>query len=155
MEKLNSNQIIKIGVVVHNIEEVARRYGDLFDIPVPEVHYPDPNRVYPPNAYKRYKGQDYKIMLKYTHIDLNPIYLELLEPFDDTPSPWLDHLNKFGPSICFISFYINGFRQQIDVMEKNGFSLTFEEEKGHERYAYFDTLEKLGLTLELKERDQS
>ncbi|MGI6333107.1 MAG: VOC family protein [Saccharofermentanales bacterium] len=153
MEKLNSNEIIKIGVVVRNIEDVARRYGELFNVPTPEVHYPDPNRVYPPEAYKRYYNQDYKIMLKYTHIDLSPIYIEILEPYDETPSPWLDHLKKFGPSVCFLSFYIKGFRQQIDLMEKQGYPLIFEEEKGHERYAYFDTLEKLGITLELKERD--
>lgn len=153
MEKLNSNEIIKIGVVVRDIEQVAKRYAELFDVPTPEVHYPDPSRVYPPEAYKRFRGQEYKIMLKYTHINLSPIYLEILEPFDDTPSPWLEHLNKFGNSICFLSFYIHGFQKQIDLMENQGYPMIFEEEKGHERYAYFDTLEKLGITLELKERD--
>lgn len=34
------------------------------------------------------------------------------------------------------------------------YPLFFEEEKGPERYAYFETLEKLGIMIELKERDQ-
>lgn len=153
MEKLASKKIVKIGIVVHDIEEVAKRYANLFDIPTPEVRYPDPHRIPPKGAYKRYKGKDYQVLLKCTHIDLDPIYLEILEPYDHTPSPWLDHLEKFGPSVCFLSFYINGFRQQIDLMEQQGYAQIFEEEKGPERYAYFDTLQALGITLELKERD--
>ncbi|MFA9380364.1 MAG: hypothetical protein ACERKO_04815 [Acetanaerobacterium sp.] len=153
MEKLESSNIVKIGVVVRNIEDVAKRYGDLFNIEPPVVNYPDPNRKPAENAYKRFRGKDYHIMLKSTHINLDPVYLEILEPYDDTPSPWLEHLEKFGPSICFLSFYINGFRQQIDIMGQQGYPMIFEEEKGFERYAYFDTLEKLGITLELKERD--
>ena len=47
----------------------------------------------------------------------------MLEPYDDTPSPWKEHLDKFGNSVCFFSFYINGFRQEIDLMEKQGYPL--------------------------------
>jgi len=153
MNKLGSKTVVKIGVVVRNIEEVARRYGELFDIEPPVVRVPDPNRVPAPGAYKRLRGEERKILLKSTHIDLDPIYLEVIEPFDDTPSPWLEHLEKYGPGVCFLSLYIDGFRQHIDLMESRGYPLFFEEEKGPERYAYFETLEKLGITLELKERD--
>ncbi len=152
MEKLSSNQVIKIGIVVRNIEDVAKRYGELFQVEAPEVKYPDPNKKAPEVAYKRFRGKDYNIKLKCALVNLSPVYLELLEPYDDTPSPWLEHLEKFGNSVCFLSFYIDGFRQEIDLMEQQGYPLIFEEEKGHERYAYFDTLEKLGITLELKER---
>lgn len=153
-EKLSSNTIAKIGLVVHNIEDVVERYAKLINIPTPEIHYPDPNKPVAPGAYKRLRGKEYKILLKWAHIDLNPLYLEVLEPYDDTPSPWKEHLDKFGNSVCFFSFYINGFRQEIDLMEKKGYPLFFEEEKGPERYAYFETLEKLGIMIELKERDQ-
>ena len=153
MSKLSTSRIAKIGLVVRDIEDVVKRYAELFDIPAPEVHSPDPNRVPAPGAYKRFRGEEYKVLLKWAHIDLEPLYLEVLEPYDDTPSPWLEHLNRFGNSICFLSFYINGFRQEIDLMEQQGYKLFFEEEKGHERYAYFETLEKLGITIELKERD--
>jgi len=155
MGKLSTNRIAKIGIVVRDIEDVARRYAELFDVPEPEVHYPDPNRVPAPGAYKRFRGEERKILLKWAHVDLEPLYLELLEPHDDTPSPWLEHLEKFGNSICFISFYIDGFRHEIDLMEGQGYPMIFEEEKGHEQYAYFDTLKKLGIMIELKERDKA
>lgn len=153
MDKLDSSEVIKIGIVCRDIEDTAARYAELFDVEVPPVRYPDPARVRPEGAYMHYKGENRRIMLKATHVNLSPIYLELIEPADDTPSPWLDHLNRFGTSICFLSFYIHGFRRDIDFMEEHGYREIFEEEKGPERYAYFDTLEKLGVMLELKERD--
>jgi hypothetical protein len=42
MEKLGSSKIVKIGIVVRDIEEVAKRYGELFHVEPPVVHYPDP-----------------------------------------------------------------------------------------------------------------
>ena len=153
MDKLSTSTIAKIGLVVHNIEDVVERYARLFDIPAPEVHYPDPNKPVLPGTYTRLRGEEYKVLLKWAHIDLEPLYLEVLEPYDDTPSPWLEHLEKFGNSVCFVSFYVKGFRHEIDLMNREGYPLFFEEEKGHERYAYFETLEKLGITIELKERN--
>lgn len=156
MEKLSTSTVVKIGIVTKDINDVVNRYKRLFNLKSePVVNVPDPANPKPvaEGAYKRYKGEENQILLKWAHIDLEPIYLEILEPFDDTPSPWLDHLNKFGTSICFISFYVEGFRNEIDLMEKEEYAQLFEEEKGHERYAYFDTLEKLGVTIELKERD--
>ena len=155
MEKLGSSEVIKLGIVCSDIEDTARRYAQLFDAEVPAVRYPDPNRVIPDNAYQEYKGVRRRIRLKATHVNLKPIYLELLEPADDTPSPWLDHLKKHGTSVCFLSFYINGFRKEISFMEALGYKKVFEEEKGPERYAYFDTVDTLGILLELKERGEA
>ncbi len=157
MDKLSTSTVVKIGIVTNDINDVVARYQRLFNLKEPPViHVPDPANPKPavPGAYKRYKGQEYKILLKSAHIELEPVYLEILEPFDDTPSPWLEHLKRFGTSICFVSFYVQGFRHEIDLMEKEGYPLLFEEEKGPERYAYFDTLEKLGVTIELKERGE-
>ena len=154
MDKLSTSNIIKIGIVTNDVADTAARYSRLFNLKKePAVNTPDPNKPKVPGTYKRYKGKEYNPLLKWAIVELDPIYLEVIEPFDDTPSPWLDHLKRFGTSICFISFIVQGFRHEIDLMEKEGYKLNFEEEKGHERYAYFDTLEKLGLTIELKERD--
>lgn len=152
-EKLSSSRIAKIGIVVNNIEEVAKRYNELFQLEEEvTVRYPDPAKVPMEGAYKKLRGKEVQPKLKSCIVNLDPIYLEVVEPFDDTPSPWLEYLNQYGPGVCFISFYIDGFEQQIDLMEKGGYPLSFVEEKVFERYAYFETQEKLGVTIELKER---
>lgn len=153
MEKINSNKIVKLGIVVDNIEAVAKRYNELFHLKEKAVvRYPDPNKAKNPKAYKKYLGQKVDAKLKSCIVNLHPIYLEIVEPFDETPSPWLDYLKRHGSGVCFLSFYVDGFKEQIDFMEKGGYPLSFVEEKGFERYAYFNTQDKIGMTIELKEQ---
>lgn len=152
-EKLSSSKIVKIGIVVEHIEEAAKRYNELFNLKEEVVvRYPDPSKVPMEGAYKKLRGEEVKPKLKSCIVNLDPIYLEVVEPFDDTPSPWLEYLTKHGPGVCFISFYVDGFEHQIDLMEQGGYPMSFVEEKVFERYAYFETQEKLGVTIELKER---
>ena len=150
-EKLASNHIIKIGIVCEDVEATAKRYQEIF-----ETQAPEPSAAPAPSTcerYKEYKGVRYdNVPLKVTNIYVKPIWFELIQPADDTPSPWKDHLDKYGTSVCFTSVYIEGFEQQIDLMADKGYPVLFQEEKGFERYAYFDTMEKLGLLLEIKER---
>ena len=71
MDKLSSSTIVKIGIVTDNIVDVAKRYQRLFNLKKePVIHVPDPNKINLPRegAYKRYRGKDHKILLKYTHI---------------------------------------------------------------------------------------
>ncbi|MDR1902598.1 MAG: VOC family protein [Treponema sp.] len=156
MEKLGSGTIIKIGFVVHHIETVMEEYAKIFGInPVPkvEMHLFD-EKEQKPNTWQKFRGKDCAVNVKVAFIDLEPIFLEFLEPIDETPTPWREHLEKHGNSVCFMSFYVNGFQQNIDFMDKQGYPLLFSQEKGYERYAYFDTLENLGITLEIKERNE-
>lgn len=154
-EKLRSSEIVKIGIVVRDIEAAAKYYNELFSLKEKaRVRYPDPNKIPAKGAYKTFHGKSVSPKLKSLIIPLHPVYLEVLEPADDEPSPWKEYLDKNGPGVCFISFYVDGFEHQIDLMEKNGFALSFVEEKMFERYAYFETQEKLGVTVELKERKE-
>ena len=50
MDKLDSSEVIKIGIVCRDIEDTAARYAELFDVEVPPVRYPDPARVRPEGA---------------------------------------------------------------------------------------------------------
>jgi methylmalonyl-CoA/ethylmalonyl-CoA epimerase len=40
-------------------------------------------------------------------------------------------------------------------MERKGFPAFFKQEKGKERYAYFETAAKIGTTIEFKEIDKA
>ena len=153
MDKISSNRVIKIGIVTHNADETTAALQSLFETLPPYDSDSAPAGDYDHLKYKRYRGLSAdSTPLKVCCIYLNPIYFEVVEPLGEVSSPWHDHLKEHGTSVCFISFYIEGFEQHIDLMGKKGFPLMFEEEKGFERYAYFDTLKALGFTLEMKER---
>lgn len=156
MDKIGTSRIIKIGIVTSDLEKTAAALEGLFNtLPAYDSDKPkaDAADYGPEDKYRLYKGQKADdIHMRTKAIYLEPVYFELVQPIGDAGSPWHDHLKKYGTSVCFISFYIEGFKQHIDFMNKQGYPLLFEEEKGFERYAYFDTMEKLGFTLEMKER---
>lgn len=153
MDKISTNRIVKIGIVSSDAEATAKALTDLFEPAAPYDSHEPPQVPYSSERYQLYKGQPASgIQMKVRLVYLEPVYFEIVQPIGDASSPWHDHFKKYGTSVCFISFYIEGFKQHIDFMNKQGFPLIFEEEKGFERYAYFDTLSRLGFTLEMKER---
>ncbi len=153
MDKISTNRVIKVGVVTHDVEETYQKFCALFNVLEPYDSHSAPAGDFERFKYKKYKGQpaDHTPM-KVKCVYLDPIYFEIVQPLGEADSPWHDHLKQHGTSVCFIALYIEGFEQHIDLMGKQGFPLIFEEEKGYERYAYFDTLKTLGFTLEMKER---
>ena len=153
MDKISSNRIVKIGIVTENAEETARRLTDLFAPVEPYDSHEPPKERYSQEKWQLYKGEPVSgIQMKTRLVYLEPVYFEIVQPVGEAKSPWHDHLKKYGTSVCFISFYIEGFEQHLDFMGKQGFPVIFKEEKGFERYAYFDTMQALGFTLEMKER---
>jgi len=153
MEKVSTNHIVKIGIVVDDIEKAAAYYADLFNIEKPVIRVPDPNKVPDPKAYKWYKGQYRNFRIKTAVVKLEPIYIELVEPIDGD-SPWADFKSKYGSGVQFMAFNIDGFEDHLSLMESKGMPAFLKEEKGKERYAYFNTADLLGVTLEFKEIDK-
>lgn len=153
MEAISNKNIVKLGIVVNNVEEAAKYYAKIFGMEVPPVSEPGPEAPPDPTgrSYVWYNGSDRKPRCKYAKIYTEPIYLELIEPLPDVPNPFTEFLEKRGPGVFFIAFYVEGFGEHIRFMEDLAMPLTFKHDKGHERYAYFDTIAKLGVTLEFKE----
>lgn len=153
MEKISSNHIVKVGIVTHDAEATYQAFQSLFETLPPYDGDEAPAGNFDHLKFKEYKGQPAESTpLKVRCVFLDPIYFEIVEPLGEAQSPWHEHLLEHGTSVCFIALYINGFEQHIDLMGKKGYPLIFQEEKGFERYAYFDTLKALGFTLEMKER---
>jgi methylmalonyl-CoA/ethylmalonyl-CoA epimerase len=153
MDKISTNHIVKVGIVVKDIEQAAKYYAELFNIPVPEVKTPNPNAVMPANASTWYRGADKAFKCRTAIIRLEPIYIELIEPLDG-PSPWSEFKQEHGQGVHYLAFNVEGFQDHIDLLNAKGMPVFYKQDKGKERYAYFETEEKLGVTLEFKEVDK-
>ncbi len=103
MDKFPTMRIVKIGIVVRDIEKAVKAYAGLFGIPVPPVRParpagppPDapevPGGNIPGTIFRGKKGVD---RIKTAVIPLNPIYIELAQPVDDF-GPWHEFLEKHG-----------------------------------------------------------
>lgn len=154
MEHFPTNHIVKIGVVVKDIEKAVKYYEDLFDIEPPKIHLPKPRTAKPGERepYTIYRGKKMETRCKTAVVKLEPIYLELIEPLDE-PSPWKEFQDKHGQGVHYVAFVADGFEETETFMADKGISMIQKTEKGTQRYGYFDTEEQLGITLELKEMD--
>jgi hypothetical protein len=161
MDKFPTNHVVKIGIVVRDIEKTVRAYADLFDIPLPEIRPARPAGAIPPEpsvpggktpgtVFRGKRGMD---RIKTAVIKLEPIYLELAQPVDDF-GPWHEWLEKHGPGVYWIATEsLNGFSEVEEMMARKGMPIFHRTEKGTQRYGYFETAEQLGVTLEFKELD--
>ena len=156
MDKLGSKKIEKIIVVVDNIEEAVEYYAKIFNIEKPSIRIPADK---PPvveggkTPYAEYRGEKRQMRIKTAIIPLEPIYLELAEPYDE-PSPWTEFKQKHGHGMAFLSFYVDGFEENMELMSGLGMPAFHKQEKGKERYAYFDSEDKIGTSIEIKEFDK-
>lgn len=157
---IGSSRIIKIGIVTEDVEKTTAAFRAIFpEGAVPESQWrvsadPDVHVPYTVTPSKAYKGQQnpHTPMLVKNFYTEN-FWFEIVQPLPGDASPWSDHLAKHGTSVCFMSVHIpDGLDHDVALMDRLGFPMTFMEEKGYERYTYYDTADTLGLLLEIKER---
>ncbi|TVY05465.1 VOC family protein [Paenibacillus cremeus] len=152
MEHIENRNLVKIGIVVGDIEAAAKHYAELFGMEMPKIRIPDLNRVpeHKESGYTWYRGKFIPGRVKLANMQMGPVTVELLEAYDE-PGPWNEYKVQYGQGVHFITFTISGFEQHIDFVESKGFPLTHKGEYGSGRYCYFDSIEKLGVTLGLQE----
>ncbi len=155
MRTLSNSRVVKIGIVTPDAEQTAARFRAIFPAgPAPASQTED----HPPftvEPYTEYRGRRVpgRVKLKVQHVYTENFWFEIIEPVGDEPNPWRDHLEKHGTSVCFTSIYVeSGFDDELATLAALGYSTTWVEDKGFERYAYVDTTADLGLLLEVKER---
>jgi methylmalonyl-CoA/ethylmalonyl-CoA epimerase len=152
---VSSKKITKLGIVVDNIEEATKKYAELFGVEVPEIKIYTQEEDPTGKTYTWFRGNPIHYYCKIAVIPLEPIVFELLEVPANEPSPWNEFKEKHGQGLHFISFNVNGFEEHIEIMENLGMPLNYKHEKGNMRYGYFDSISKLAVTLEFKERDSN
>lgn len=159
-DHIGSSRIIKIGIVTEDVEKTASAFRAIFaEGPVPESQWPasvhpQVHVPYSVTPRKEYKGaQDPHTPMKVVNFYTQNFWFEIVQPLPGDPNPWSDHLAKHGTSVCFMAVHVpDSLDHDMQLMEQLGFPLTFFEDKGYERYTYYDTADTLGLLLEIKER---
>ena len=155
MDKFPSTHIVKVGIVVKDIEKAAKKYTEIFNIPMPEIRQPkewkkEPGGKEPGTIFRGKKELSRCITAV---VKLEPIHIELIQPVDE-PSPWNEFLKKKGQGVHYMAFEApSGFTEVESFMAGKGVPIYHKTEKGTQRYGYFETAEELGITVEFKEID--
>ena len=144
---IENSSIVKVVLVVQDVEKKAALFGKLFGLDEPKVVISQPAPTDEASStFTMYNGNRITGRVKLVNLSMGPIILELVEPVDHE-SPWGEHLRRHGEGIFSIVYTVDHFESQREVLERAGFPLFHLGEYGAGRYAYFDTLKALGITL--------
>ncbi len=144
---IGTNMICQVGVVVRDIERVARAYADIFGMEVPPVSLTAPEA----EAHTTYKGAPTPARAKLAFFQMGAISLELIEPVGG-PSTWQEFLDIRGEGVHHIAFRIAGMDRIIAYLEGKGIPAVQRGDYTGGRYAYMGSEGQLAVILELLER---
>jgi methylmalonyl-CoA/ethylmalonyl-CoA epimerase len=145
-QRLGTNVICQVGLIVSDIEKSIEAYSQVFNLPIPEVAITDPAEV----ANTKYKGNPTDARAKLAFFDMGQVSLELIEPVGG-PSTWRDFLEEHGEGVHHIAFRIKGTEQVVAFLKGKGIDVVQQGNYTGGMYTYLDSEPVLGTILELLE----
>lgn len=145
-ETVGSTEMAQVAIVVRDIEKAAKAYAEVFGVPAPEWVITDPEE----KAHTKFHGKPSKGRAKLAFIPMGGVTLELIEPVDG-PSTWKQFLDEHGEGVHHIAFRIKGMDRVLKFLADKGMPTAQTGDYTGGRYAYVDSIPKLGVILELLE----
>jgi catechol 2,3-dioxygenase-like lactoylglutathione lyase family enzyme len=150
MEKLDSNVVMQIGIIVKDAAATARHYAEVFGIPVPQV-VEIANDSF---ARTVYRGKSSGATGRAAFFDLGPVQMELIEPVG-APSTWEEFLRTKGEGIHHIAFKVQEMPAAVEFLKNKGMECVQDGGWDGGQYAYIDSGAQLGTILELLHFDKN
>jgi methylmalonyl-CoA/ethylmalonyl-CoA epimerase len=149
MNKLDSNTVIQIGLIVKDVEKTSSHYAEVFGIPKPEV-VPIADDAF---AKTDYRGRPSTAKGKAAFFNLGPVEMELIEPVG-SPSTWEEFLRTHGEGVHHIAFKTVEMEPARKFLASKGMETVQQGGWDGGQYAYVDGTEQLGTILELLHFDK-
>ncbi len=145
-QKLGSNIVCQVGLVVRDIEKSAEAYSRVFGLPKSPIIITDKYDI----AKTTYKGEPSNAQAKLTFFQMGQVSLELIEPIGG-PSTWQEFLDEKGEGVHHIAFMVQGTDDVVVFLEGKGIPVAQQGVYTGGMYTYVDSEPALGVILELLE----
>lgn len=146
---LGTRIVTQVGILVNDIEKSCQDFADFLGVENPGYSITD--TIDKTQAEFRGEPCEARAKLAFFPVGEN-LTIELIEP-DENPSVWREDLDKNGEGFHHIAFVIDGMKEKVMLLERNGMPLIQKGEYTGGRYAYIDAREKLKVLIELLEND--
>lgn len=145
---IGTDIVAQVGIIVHDIEQVARRYGEVLGIPVPGFIETPGYAI----TKTTYHWQPSDATAKLAFFDLGQVQLELIQP-DEKPSVWRSFLETRGQGAHHIAFQVKDTKAITGYLEKHGMSVEQQGmyADGTGMYTYIASEAMFGTAIELLE----
>jgi len=143
--------VVQVAIVVRDIEASSRRWAELLGMPVPEIRTTRPGH----EVQEIYRGSPSEGQVKLTFFNLGQVVLELLEPVSEGTS-WKEFLDEKGEGVQHLGFQVVDPVKTSAALEKAGYPVfhqgRYDSDDG--TYIYHETLDDLGVVIELLHSDE-
>jgi len=140
---LNSLKVEQLGFVYKDVEKQAKIFEETFNMPKFAI-LPETTQVV------KYRGKDSKVNTKIAISRQFNIQIELIQLIEGE-SVFKEFLDQGKEGIHHISLFIEDIDSYIEYFESRGIEMVYSGSIGKRVYAYFDTVDTLGMFLEVKE----
>ena len=152
-DKLSSfkNGIAQVAILVEDLEEAVRNYWELFGIG--DWHFYTYGKPLVKSMSYQGRPSEYKMRVALSY--LGPMRIELIEPVEGD-TVYADFVKEHGYGVHHFGVLVEEMEAAIADAEAAGLEMTMDgagfglDGDGH--YAYLDTEDKIGVTIELIER---
>ncbi|MDD4797114.1 MAG: VOC family protein [Eubacteriales bacterium] len=146
---IDTSTIRQIGILTRDIQEATQQTAAFLNTAVPDI------MTSPEYELTRavYRGQPCTARIYQSFFNLDNVQIELIEPMDDTPSIWLECLQRDGEGMHHVAYEVKNMAQAIADLEAQGIALLQKGEYPGGRYAYLDDRSKRKMIIELLEND--
>jgi catechol 2,3-dioxygenase-like lactoylglutathione lyase family enzyme len=150
MEKLDSDVIAHVAMVVRDVEKASRHFEKIFGKPRAEPMMTGPYA----ESRAEYRGAPTEGRAKLAFFPVGPnLTIELVEPVGG-PSTWSEFLERHGPGIHHLGLFVKGMDGNVAFLGENGIPLVHRGKYPGGRFAYCDATDRIGAILELLENDE-
>jgi hypothetical protein len=124
----------QLGIIVRDIEAAMQHYIKTLGIG-PFIYMEDAGAI---DCTYRGKPTDVKIHVAFSYTD--NMQVELIQQYNDAPSPYRDFLASGREGLQHIAYYANEFREAVRQLEAGGLRhvYTIEPRAGGEQIFYFE-----------------
>jgi catechol 2,3-dioxygenase-like lactoylglutathione lyase family enzyme len=139
-------QIVQIAIVCKDLDACSQRWSRLLGQPAPAPKTTVPGR----EAKVIYRGKPSDGQVRLTFFKTGQATLELMQPVGPD-TDWKSHLDRWGEGVHHVAFKVKDLDKTLESLKAEGMPLVqrgrFDSNNGD--YAYVDSKDKLGVTIEL------
>lgn len=137
---------IQINIVVADIEKAAKKWAELLNIPVPEIHV---NHLEGGENYQ-YRGKPITCDLKVCNINMPHFVIELHQPIGGDSS-FQEFFDKHGNGVHHLGFEVGDKRDAIiSELEDEGYTMRTVGIYPGSSWTIVDSEDDLGVNLNIK-----
>ena len=150
-QRIDSQEIMQITILVPDIEAAVRNVSELFGVEQPNIRY----HSGPDKCVFFFRGERCEVgPARLCTFTFGPIGFEFVEVGESQTNSWRDYLDAYGYGVHNIGFYVDDLQAAMGALESRGAHAIHEAYFPGESYRIVTSEKLIGTRLNIKHRGE-